>query len=93
MDIFESLENLNVSEECFDEIIGIVEELINEDIKSYIVKKYGEPKFNKEDSRHYYWWSNGAGAGAADAGPIKTPRKNNNNTSSPFFFSSFAIVL
>ena len=28
--IFESLENLNVSEECFDEIIGIVEEIINE---------------------------------------------------------------
>lgn len=30
MDIFESLENLNVSEECFDEIMGIVEEIINE---------------------------------------------------------------
>ena len=30
MDIFESLENLNVSEECFDEIVGIVEEIINE---------------------------------------------------------------
>ena len=30
MDIFESLENLNVSEECFDEIMGIVEELLNE---------------------------------------------------------------
>ena len=30
MDIFESLENLPVSEECFDEIMGIVEELINE---------------------------------------------------------------
>ena len=30
MDIFESLENLNVSEECFDEIIGLVEEYINE---------------------------------------------------------------
>ena len=28
MDIFESLENLNVSEECFDEIMGIVEEII-----------------------------------------------------------------
>jgi hypothetical protein len=26
MDIFESLENLNVSEECFDEIMGIVED-------------------------------------------------------------------
>ena len=30
MNIFESLENLNVSEECFDEIMGIVEEYINE---------------------------------------------------------------
>ena len=30
MDIFESLENLPVSEECFDEIMGIVEEIINE---------------------------------------------------------------
>jgi hypothetical protein len=29
MDIFESLENLNVSEECFDEIMGIVEDLID----------------------------------------------------------------
>ena len=30
MNIFESLENLNVSEECFDEIVGLVEEIINE---------------------------------------------------------------
>ncbi len=30
MDIFESLENLNVSEECFDDILSIVEEYINE---------------------------------------------------------------
>ena len=28
--IFESLENLNVSEECFNEIMGIVEEIISE---------------------------------------------------------------
>ena len=39
MDIFESLENLNVSEECFDEIMGIVEELINEDIY-HAIQKY-----------------------------------------------------
>ena len=31
MDIFEQLENLNVSEECFDDILDIVEELLNED--------------------------------------------------------------
>ena len=30
MDIFESLENLNVSEECFKNIIELVEEYINE---------------------------------------------------------------
>ena len=30
MDIFESLENLNVSEECFDEIVGIVEEMLKD---------------------------------------------------------------
>ena len=30
MSIFESLENLNVSEECFDDIMGIVEEIISE---------------------------------------------------------------
>lgn len=30
MDIFEQLENLNVSEECFDDIMDIVEEYINE---------------------------------------------------------------
>jgi hypothetical protein len=28
MDIFESLENLNVSEECFEDIVGIVEDLL-----------------------------------------------------------------
>lgn len=33
MDIFESLENLNVSEECFDDILGIMEELLNESLK------------------------------------------------------------
>ena len=31
MDIFESLENLHVSEGCFDEIMGIVEELLSEE--------------------------------------------------------------
>lgn len=31
MDIFEQLENLNVSEECFDDIMDIVEDLLNED--------------------------------------------------------------
>ena len=39
MDIFESLENLQVSEECFDEIIGIVEEILSEDIVSKVIDK------------------------------------------------------
>ena len=43
MDIFESLENLNVSEECFNDIVGLVEEYINEldksTIQSYISKR------------------------------------------------------
>ena len=44
--IFESLENLNVSEACFEDIMSILEELLNEDLKSYIEKKYGrEPKY------------------------------------------------
>lgn len=30
MNIFESLENLPVSEECFDEIMGLVEEILSE---------------------------------------------------------------
>jgi len=33
MNIFENLENLNVSKECFEDIVGIVEEYINEYIK------------------------------------------------------------
>ena len=50
MNIFESLENLNVSEECFDEIMGIVEELLSEENRAlwgatlggkYIHKKLG----------------------------------------------------
>lgn len=33
MSIFESLENLQVSEECFNDILNIVEEIINEDVE------------------------------------------------------------
>ena len=56
MSILESLENLNVSEECFNDIISIVEEMINElnksTINSYIQKRQdeateAEKKFNK----------------------------------------------
>lgn len=45
MDIFESLENLNVSEECFNDIVGIVEEIISENIRDAIIAKYGEPTY------------------------------------------------
>ena len=30
MDIFESLENLNVSEECFEDIVGLVEDIVSQ---------------------------------------------------------------
>lgn len=42
--IFENLENLNVSEACFNEIMDIVEEIIDEDIKSYIYKNVAPEK-------------------------------------------------
>ena len=41
MDIFESLENLNVSEECFDEIMGLVEAIISESTWDQIEKVHG----------------------------------------------------
>ena len=47
MDIFESLENLNVSEECFGDILGIIVECINEDLPNYIIKKYGKPEYEQ----------------------------------------------
>ena len=43
MDIFESLENLNVSEECFDEIMGIVEEILSESNRA---RRYGQKNTN-----------------------------------------------
>ena len=35
MNIFESLENLNVSEECFNDIVDIVEYFLGEDYRSF----------------------------------------------------------
>lgn len=46
MNIFESLENLNVSEECFDDILSIVEDVVNEDLPSYIKRKKLDPIHN-----------------------------------------------
>ena len=48
MSIFESLENLNVSEECFDEIVAMVEELLDEDLPSAIEKRYPRDKVQQE---------------------------------------------
>ena len=50
MNIFESLENLPVSEECFEEIMGIVEEILSEGLVGEIKRKHGEPeyKYSKE---------------------------------------------
>ena len=42
MNIFESLENLDVSEECFDDILGLVEELLNEGSNLYNLVKRAE---------------------------------------------------
>lgn len=42
-------------EECFDEIMGIVEDILSEDIENYIIKKYGEPEYvkDKKETHHY----------------------------------------
>ena len=65
MNIFESLENLNVSEECFNSIINMVEEIINEvsdewkqqcansakEKREYFKKLYDRAKSNYESER------------------------------------------
>ena len=49
--IFESLENLNVSEECFEDIVGLVEEYLSEDIYDYIQKKHGKAIYDVNTNR------------------------------------------
>lgn len=51
MSIFESLENLNVSEECFDDIMDIVEEILSEEDKN----KYEEDLVTRRWFRKPYW--------------------------------------
>lgn len=53
MDIFESLENLNVSEECFEDIIGIVEAIINEVSDEYINKHWDKIADKLGDEKEY----------------------------------------
>ena len=42
MDIFESLENLNISEECFDEIMDIVEAMLKDRMTMGELRKVGD---------------------------------------------------
>ena len=46
--IFESLENLPISEECFNDIVDIVEELLSENIRDAIISKHGEPTYTSK---------------------------------------------
>ena len=52
MSIFESLENLNVSEECFDDIMGIVEELLSEgdNLKDVVKRAWKDKKLDVNKS-------------------------------------------
>lgn len=57
MNIFENLENLNVSEKCFDEIIGIVEEIINEMLDSTVDSSTEKRAYNAAKA-FVNWWEN-----------------------------------
>ena len=48
--LFESLAE-NVSEACFDEIIGIVEAILNEDAYTAVEKVHGEAKYDKKTGK------------------------------------------
>ena len=50
MSIFEDLENLNVSEECFNNIVDIIEEYINELELSVIDRWYPKRAKNREET-------------------------------------------
>ena len=57
MDIFESLENLNVSEECFNSIMNIIEKALESIDRPELVKQYGTTevqKLPKEVRRMHY---------------------------------------
>ena len=64
MNIFESLENLNVSEECFNDIMDIVEEILSEkdslNNTSHITRVHGEPEYDylaKDENGVGYGWA------------------------------------
>ena len=48
MDIFESLENLNVSEECFDEIMGLVEDTFEDMLRKKQELEHDRRAFRRE---------------------------------------------
>lgn len=60
MDIFESLENSSVSEECFDEIMGIVENILSAINKSDKSEEKKDELWNKalKARQDEYVWSN-----------------------------------
>lgn len=65
MDIFENLENLNVSEECFDDIVSMVEAMLNEKDSlnniSHITRVHGKPYYD-----YFMTDGNGIGYGTPD---------------------------
>ena len=53
MDTFESLENLNVSEECFNDIISIVEESIMDLIKRGMSPEEAKDEYFNQKNKEY----------------------------------------
>ena len=52
MDIFESLESLPVSESCFEDIVGLIEEYLSEgNTYQNIIKKHGYPEWEKNKNK------------------------------------------
>ena len=51
MSIFESLGNLNVSEECFDDIIAMIEELTNREYRLAVAADNSIKQREKEEGR------------------------------------------
>ena len=82
MDIFESLENLNVSEECFDEIMGLVEEVINEGENLLkIAAKHGASRNLKKRAYEQPSDTDGYGEYDEERGPmsVQAPPKGRGN--------------
>lgn len=61
-------QNINCALDIIEQIMNVVDE----DIKSAIIKKHGEPKYNNDQHHHYHDFPNAI----FDAGLFRTPRKN-----------------